>query len=282
MKYGLIVQGPLVSEGRTGETVLVPARDVGPEHIVRFNCLSVLQDYVSRFGKTMEICLVVWKEDFEHYQSEIERFGLMPFILVLEDKSKKIAPRRGLLPMNNKYRQFFSTLHGLKELLKRGCRVVVKVRSDQVVDVNQLIRDFEFYSQRRRRFILVSEFLLKKKDWLADFFFVGEAQLLERALSRYLEQEELFESVHHDIFYSFSRTMSPLAVRLAGSRVPILRRSALFWIWKKFPLASRSVSEAIEWRGKKVLSAALDGRLFREDLLVSETRVLWRALGKKA
>lgn len=265
-KYGVIIQGPLHSFGRTGRTANITAGKVKSKDVVTYLAIPNIINYFERFRDLVEIVCVVW-DDEECCDIDFLGECVGPEnIKIIKDETQFIPAREGLVSGNNKYRQFFSVLKGLEFLKGRAISHVIKVRSDQEVNIGKLIEDYENAEKHRDNFMLVPRLIRNAPDNLADFYFCGEINLFESLLKSYLKNEEIFSHVHTDIFYRWSRCLvgKPwFPYKLSGSS---LFEDYINKAWRQgFCPASRMVYSDLRWRGEKIVNLS-DESMFIEDL----------------
>ena len=258
-----------MSEGRSGSTGGIPHKELRASDIVNFDCMPVYGHYASSIPEDIEIVFVIWEDDWERAGDKFESMGLGSKVIVIRDTTRPVEARSGPIPLNNQNRQFFSTLEGVKELARRGCTHAIKVRSDQVVDVEQLRDDYMAACLRIRRPIMVAELLQRSLDWLPDFYFVAEVTLFERLCQNFLQSSVRNDSVHKHLFQTW------LAVVLGGlswlSRFEnrAIRRFLAVRAWLSFTPSSKRVLENLAWRGEPLDKTLLSGRVFLDDFLAA-------------
>jgi hypothetical protein len=259
---GIVIQGPLISTGRTGRTSNISFESVTCADIVSFDCVSLIVSLVERYGKQCQMVCVVWDEDPEERRQDLK--GRLPPGVVLEisDNTRPIAAKGDIIPGNNKYRQIRSSLAGFELLKARGCTHLGKIRSDQDIDLNALLHNYRSIMGAGR--VLVPRYLPKTPDVLADFYFIGQADLMIDLFKNYLEKPQLFTSVHEDLFYRWAEELigpRPWPLRLRGTP---LFDSYIRKVWTRFYPASRTVYADLVWRGEP-LQIKESASLFAED-----------------
>ncbi|TDR57245.1 hypothetical protein DFP85_10160 [Halomonas ventosae] len=265
-KYGLVIQGPLRSLGRSGSTANIALSNLDSEDVVNFFCIPTVVNYFEKFNNLEKIVCVVWddedKKDVELLQNIVGHEN----IKVIKDRTKPVLTSGGVVPGNNKYRQFYSTLKGLEFLKKEGVSHIIKVRSDQSLDINKLIEDFETVQKIRKDTVMVPRVVKNKADHLADFYFVSEIELFELLLKDFLENKEIFHHVHTDLFYCWAkRFLGQPYLPYFFSKTDLFKEYVLkAWNFGFCP-ASKKVYSSIVWRGENLAYSATDN-IFLEDI----------------
>ncbi|MFN2289503.1 MAG: hypothetical protein ABR578_14330 [Chromatocurvus sp.] len=279
---GIVIQGPLVSTGRTGRTAKVGFGNVTPDDIVSFDCFSLIASLFERYGKRYQMVCVVWDTDPEERRQALKKLLPPGAVLEISDDTRPIAAKGEVIPGNNKYRQIRSSLAGFEILRARGCAHLGKIRSDQDIDLDVLMGDYCAMMGSGK--VLVPRFVSRSPDVLADFYFMGQAELMINLFQKYLEKPEMFSSIHTDIFYSWAEEL------IGPAQWPLrLRGSPLFdgyvrSVWTRLCPASRTLYAGLIWRGEPIdMEANTD--LFAEDferqsesaLLVQRSVLRWLA-----
>lgn len=136
-KIGLVIQGPLMSIGRTGDKLRqTPEQLLAEGGIVEYDCRDNIQRIINEFGNLFdEIVVSTWDNEVKPGDS----WSGAKLVSVPDPGGIKQA---NSYKDNNKFRQFLSTLNGLKELDKSGIDVAVKIRTDIYLDLNRLVGDY--------------------------------------------------------------------------------------------------------------------------------------------
>jgi len=245
-KIGLVIQGPIYSSGRNFESSSTKV----------FKSIPYIENYFLESLKLgIEVVLMTW--DLED-TSELDSFSKDIY---------KLRYSRSLFPKfllndwsSNKYKQFFLTLKGIEVLENRKCTTIIKVRTDQKLDIQLLATHI------KKNPVCVIEKLLtlfgdiRQPDQWVDFVFAGETQFLKEVLQSYLSQKEIFPSVHKDFFYHmflrynqcpssfFTKFFFPYNSKaLSDKNLINISRN-----WRNsFSLMPKRVLEELEWRGSK-------------------------------
>jgi hypothetical protein len=133
IKIGVVIQGPLLSRGRTGATAHIPFFQVKQSDIVDYDCVANISNLFSRYKYDFDdfVCVTWDTEDTSELESKIGKQA----VLSINDITPFLPPKSSIITGNNKYRQFLSTLKGLERLAKNGCNYALKILTDQSLDL---------------------------------------------------------------------------------------------------------------------------------------------------
>jgi hypothetical protein len=116
---------------------------------------------------------------------------------------------------NSKYRQYFSTLAGVEYLKKMKCNYVIKIRSDNLVDLKNLI---EFVSgldkEEANKYFYCPLVNLDKPHMFYDFYSFSSLKKIEDFCNVMLFEKELTTNIHFDVFYRWTKHQMQLRRRL--------------------------------------------------------------------
>jgi hypothetical protein len=250
---GIVIQGPLVSRGRTGATSHIARHNVTEDDVVDFECIDNIAQLFEAFPNFGKMICVVWSSEpvdrIQRLQREIGENN----VLVIDDNTRAVRAKSGVLPANNKYRQFLSSLKGIQIIEGHGCKYALKIRSDQYLDLYDLAQDLLKISAIRREFMMVPRIAAgSKTDHLVDFYIGGKTLDLLRCFDHYLKSPQMYEHVHTDIFYHWASLMlgkTEYPPRLLGLK---LNPRYIQRAWNEFFCpASLAVFDSLLWRGEK-------------------------------
>lgn len=202
---GIVIQGPLVSRGRTGATSQIKRHNLTQDDVIDFDCIKNIAQLFKTFDGFGKIICVVWADDpadhIQRLQNKIGKDNSVTF----QDDSRAVKAKSGLVSGNNKYRQFLSSVKGIKVIEDLGLKFAIKVRSDQYLDLKRLAQDLLQIAAVRRQFMLVPKISSgSSTDHLADFSIGGRAADLRSYFDRYLTLPQMYEHIHTDIFYQWA------------------------------------------------------------------------------
>ena len=262
-RIGIVLQGPLISRGRTGSTAQVGFSKVTNEDVVDYNCIPLIKKMFDLYSKEYEIVCVIWDSEPDALKVELRRVVPEEAVVIIGDDTRYLPARGQVIPGNNKYRQIKSSLAGFEALSYRGCDYLAKVRSDQWVDIDLLVSDFMTHAEKK---LLVPRLIKKSPDYLVDFYFMGEKELVLRLFKAYLVAPEIFESVHNDLFYVWGNVLIGKPFLPLKFRKFSLHQRYIGKVWNNFTPGSRSLYENLIWRGERLKSGRRGENIFSEDL----------------
>ena len=135
MKIGLIIQGPLLSYGKTGKTMFyTPIQLVKNNNsMINYNCVENVQNLIKNSEKNFyKTLLVTWEDENNLYKD----FESDQVIALKEEKNfdGKAPFLSGPRKWNNFLKQAKTVYEGILELEKLGCDYIVKTRTDLELD----------------------------------------------------------------------------------------------------------------------------------------------------
>lgn len=202
MSIGLVIQGPLLSTGLSGETAGHGKTRVKSERFVEYNCVSNVSNQIEKASEIFDyIVLSTWKGSNKVIELK-DKFPLVD-VLELEDPlGGKTSPKKGGTTFkDSQARQFFSTLEGLNLLESKGCDYALKIRTDQFMDMKELIKSFNRFMSSNRMFF-VPYLRGDIPTIIPDFYMGGRTKDLQCLSDLLCSQTFRFHrNVHRDIFW---------------------------------------------------------------------------------
>lgn len=280
MKIGLVIQGPIISGGFTGQTH-GSGRTRAPKNLlVKFDSSNTINQNVAEGLQYFdEIVLSTWKNEISKLTLEVSSYVK---VLSLDDPTPTPAtlmkPIKGFRDFHtiNSVRQFYSTIEGLKYLSSKGVTHAIKIRTDQKIDIKLLYQEFiEFISHKDQKFFV--PFLVPKTPWIIPDFYIGgeisEFTNISKAMTN-----EIFKfhiNVHRDIFFKAIFLYSDFIRELPLKNFFMYRDEASFEIIKMIEYSekalwhpgTRKLYESVVWRGEKVKEGTNDKKFDKGQLL---------------
>lgn len=203
-KINLIIQGPILSCGKTG------AQD---GEIVKYDCrenISKIIEFNNEHEIFGSIVLCLWGNDpFREYD-----FGPITK-KIIPDEFEEIYYRRsdGRLTVNNKTRQWFSSAEGCRGLVSLGVgedEYVLKLRTDQFFDFSILLKFISSLGQSDQGKVFVPFFSNKTNTGkpkprihLSDYYMFGKLNILMEFFDTQLKGPEFTLIPHRDAFFKY-------------------------------------------------------------------------------
>ena len=166
VKIGLIIQGPIVSIGRSGKSYHTPGPQVKSKHITKYNCkeniIRIIDNYREIFD---QIILSTW--DDETISCDLEGVQI---IKMSKNKVPKVDDWKGnqnkYIKKNNMYFQFYSLKEACK-LIMDDITHIIKIRTDQYLDLKKIE---DFFKNDYQENTLVVPHLFKDNGKTPDFY----------------------------------------------------------------------------------------------------------------
>jgi len=202
LKSALIIQGPILSIGRTGESLHDARGGLGVDRIVKFDCSDNINQLIATYGNVFDIIVIsTWETE------NLEKITISKNVHVLQNRDmlKKLSPNSNQIGFqgNNKYRHFYTIQNALRYIKSYNVDIVVKVRSDNFVDASLLL-DCVKSDISKLWFPKTISFA----NYLEDFYIGGSVNNLRDLCDAMLSGRPLHKSDHLDIFYQYTKIKS--------------------------------------------------------------------------
>ncbi|MDO8470753.1 MAG: WavE lipopolysaccharide synthesis family protein [bacterium] len=212
-KFGLVIQGTLISSGRkTGKSAHMGWRKIPKEDWVEYDCRENIRTVIKEFGHLFEsVVISTWKNDVKPDDSFQGATLITSDDETLPKKYRK--DQKGQLIPDNRFRQMFSGLAGIEYLEKHsGVDMVVKIRTDQYIDLVSML-EFIKQAQALKRYtpdvIFVPSIMAEDKRYcILDFYFAGSLPIM-KAFHASLFEYDAFEfepSIHRELWLKYAYT----------------------------------------------------------------------------
>ena len=196
-KIGLVIQGPLLSIGRAGNNLhKSPGLLIKEGGVVEYDCRQNIQKIIDEFGSLFdEIIVSTWDKEVR----PTDGWKGAKLISVPDPGGIK---QTNSYKDNNKFRQFLSTLNGLKELEKSKIDVAVKIRTDQYLDLKLLLDSYHDKVENHPNPMAIGVTIAHPTTFLLhDLYFIADLQALKRFCEAILSYArfEFISSVHREM-----------------------------------------------------------------------------------
>ncbi|HEY4490287.1 MAG TPA: hypothetical protein VJC12_03505 [Candidatus Paceibacterota bacterium] len=196
-KIGLVIQGALMSIGRSGGKLHESPDQLRQKGgVVNFDCRENIKKIINTYGHLFDEIVV------SVFDNQLEPEDHFPGAKIVSGPDPGGVKQVGHYKDNNKARQFLSTLNGLKELEKSGIEYTIKARTDQYFNYDKLIKSFllgiEKVSNPETIFVTVMH---PPTYLLHDLYFAASTRALKKFCEAILayDQFEFISSVHRDM-----------------------------------------------------------------------------------
>src|SRR3989344_101059 len=191
-KIGLVIQGALLSVGRTGNKLHQTPEQLKKEGgVIEYDCRENIQKIIDDFGHLFDEIVV---SVFDNQLKDGDGWRGAKIVSASDPGGIK---QEGHYKDNNKARQFISTLNGILELEKNDIEYVVKTRTDIYLDLGKLVESYFAGDTKKIGVTIVHppNFLLH------DLYFVAELPKLKSFCEAILAYDrfEFISSVHREI-----------------------------------------------------------------------------------
>ena len=240
-KSALLIQGPILSNGKTGQHFGKGNIPIDDNY---FDTTDTINDTIRKYGEDFDLIIVsTW--DSENTTGILDHDSVR--ILKSEVPNRKNRNKRE----PNSYRQFYSVLKGLELANDFGCTFIVKIRTDTSIDASSILNLCKY----RPESIWVVPF--QQPNCISDFIIAGNLQNLKYLSKQFLRRRFLRRSIHFELFYSYVYFRGnvwskirfwncfPKNQYLTNSQARLIRNS-----WKRhFSAIPQSIWNDILWRG---------------------------------
>ncbi len=195
-KIGLVIQGPLLSIGRTGNKLHETPGQIIKDGLVYYDCRPNIERLIKEFGHLFSrIVVSTWDNEVK----EGDGWEGATLIHVPDPGGIK---QKNHYKDNNKFRQFLSTLNGLIELEKEGVDYAVKIRTDIYLDLRGLLDSFLADLAEHPNHRAVYATVTNPATYLLhDLYFAAELRVLKDFCEAILgfDRFEFIASVHREM-----------------------------------------------------------------------------------
>jgi len=210
-KVGLIIQGPLESFGKAGHRKFEGSSPV----LVRYDTRANIQKTINEFGSLFDTIVVsTWDSELK---SGDQWVGAT--VVSMPDPGGNWNGREGSWKAHNRNRQFIGIQNGLAWLEKNsGIEYVVRIRTDQYVDLKELLSSFEEHLQSTQGILgmMGVAFMRPGIFHVSDLYFASELKTMRMFLDAMLSHDryEFLVDVHRDMVlkYAYSSFRGALGV----------------------------------------------------------------------
>jgi len=195
-KIGLVIQGPLLSIGRTGDKMHESVEELKAQGgIVEYDCRDNIQKIVDEFGYLFEKIVV------STWDNEVKPSDSWHGVKLVSQPDPGGIKQTGHYKDNNKYRQFLSTLKGLKEFDGTGIEYAVKIRTDIHLDLKTLIDSFFLKTEGKESNVIGVTVTHSPTFLLHDLYFIARLDVLKDFCESILDFDrfEFISSVHREM-----------------------------------------------------------------------------------
>jgi hypothetical protein len=195
-KIGLVIQGALLSIGRTGDKLhQTPAELMKNGGVIEYDTRENVNKIIKEYGHLFDEIVV---SVFDNQLRPDEYFEGAKIVSAPDPGGIKQV---GHYKDNNKARQFLSTLNGLLELEKSGMDYAVKIRTDIHLDLTSMLGAFFEGIKDGNHSAIYATVTNPPTFLLHDLYFAAELKALKNFCEAILgyDRFEFISSVHRDM-----------------------------------------------------------------------------------
>ena len=269
MKIGLVIQGPIQGGGLTGATYGKGKTNAPSHKFKQYDSTEAILNNIAQSSKFDHVVISTWANEVTDGLNRLIEANTKCEIIKSIDPTPNPdihrKPVEGIpyLHQSNKVRMFHSTRKGLERLKSLGIEHAIKIRTDQILDMNLLYKEFLEFTHKNEKNIFIPS-LRENTPWIiSDFYFGGKIETLE-SICRFLENSSIafHKNIHNDFFfktyfvlhgmfeatylesYFINTNIDPISL----STDSIIRKS-IKKIWQP---GTRELYQSIIWRGEKI------------------------------
>ena len=263
-KVGLIIQGPLISFGKSGRTAtrqpFLSSEGIEEDGLIRYDCRSNIQKIINDFGKLFTAVVISTWDNELRSGDEWKGAAVVP----TPDPGGVTYGLPYTNALNNRNREFIGIRHGLAWLKEHSdAEYVVRIRTDQYMDLRALLDSFGRHLRETRYVpgMICVSFMRPSLFHISHFYFAAELHAMDRFLNAQLDHAmyEFIVDVHRDMIlkYAYSSFRDILHVP-DWAYFPRLPRLGInkktktvfsFMLHNVFVPLSRTTWHSVVWRG---------------------------------
>lgn len=266
-----------MSFGRGGDKAHIRLKELGEDGLVRFDCRQNIQKIIDDFGALFNTIVVsTWDNEV------LENDGWRGVHLVAKPDPGGLK-REGTVQYaykhNNKFRQFVGIQNGLLALEEiANVEYVVKIRTDQYVDLKQLIESFlqDVESSKLNKKKVYAPVVHPATFLLHDHYFAATPRTMRDFCEAVLafDMFEFIDSVHREMVlkHAFVNYREDIGVP-AWAYFPISPANGVsaptkeifrYMFSHAFASLSPGVLESASWRGSKFSDEYVESKLIAQ------------------
>jgi|SaaInlStandDraft_4_1057021.scaffolds.fasta_scaffold21807_2 hypothetical protein len=257
-KFGLLIQGPLFSAGRSGQIGTAVAKNNNSK-IIEYDCRSNIDNIISVYKHLFdEIVISTWSDDqYSDYDPEgALRVNVKDITPKIYERSivRKLG-KEHVHSSNNIFRQFYGSYKGM-QCFSNSIDYVLKIRTDISVDLESMV---DTLIESEVDDTVYIPYKIPEKMFIPDFYFAGKREILEDFFYSMFKDWRLFtNNVHKDIFlkYAYVKYFNEIGVSSEAYKSeffgsPDSRIIFVYMINKVFKSFDKSIYKDMYWRGSR-------------------------------
>ena len=182
MKFSLLIQGPILSIGKTNINLKVGETN---DKFINFESENYIYENIKRYGSLFDkIIISTWSSENIYKLKELIKTFENVKIVQFDDiykgiYQKKFNNSKLIININNKLKMFNGINNSLTHFDSN--EVIIRIRTDQKVDLNKVICELKKIK------IPINFFYhtLPYRDYFQDFYFAANKRLMQKILGYY-------------------------------------------------------------------------------------------------
>lgn len=274
-KLALVIQGPITSIGLTGNYFNQLLSTEQRNAKIVYNCYeNVIEMAKNGMDYFDTVLIVTWSGELS--ESQCENLP-SPYIMLkkpIEHATMSRRTNKESTYFGSKNLQLAALQFALESESLSACDYFIKVRSDQQLNVSQLLGAMaNFIKHENDSRIMVPYLNMIHPDKFADFYFGANIDFMKRMLDHLQDNGEILPDFHRDMFYrlweaSLNRKLSVEEMDTIETEESVLK----FEQFRRISVVSKSLFlpagkdlwNTLSWRGVALKNQNLRGLAFEE------------------
>lgn len=251
MRFGLLIQGPIISTGKHGKSITLQASQVKDEHIVSHDSKVTIGHILNNYRHLFTEILVSTWDDYENGDYNLDGVN----IVKLKENNLNLPKRKGFhnaVRSNNMLRQFYGISKGLNTF-KNRVDFIIRVRTDQFLNLELLVQFIIEYNCSGK---IIIPYIIRGRDFVPDFYFAGEFDLLKDFFNVLNDPTDIISFSPHEqivLKYAKEKYFDKIGVDKKWYTKPRANETSKIFNYmlnNVFCPAPKEVYESVIWRGE--------------------------------
>lgn len=266
--YSLLIQGPILSVGRTGKTSFY--KEITKDSIINYECENHLVSLINEFHHLFHTIFIITWSDEKINESKFSGFKNCK-IIKLQDLAPQLKIGNRNLPtdFNNKYKQFYALSKAIDFVETEN---VIKIRTDQYIDLKKLLEEHALAAEKdtSNKDKIFIPFVSNSNFLVSDFYFASTKKTFHSFVNAMIWNNylEFNSSIHIDLSLKYAyvnfRHEIPIPIRTYfvnsfsknNNRDKVILTN--FLSNTVYKLLSEEVYKTVIWRGDPIASIPSD------------------------
>tara|TARA_B100000161_G_scaffold260320_1_gene227186 strand:- start:59 stop:1033 length:975 start_codon:yes stop_codon:yes gene_type:complete len=258
-KIGLLIQGPLLSIGRSGKSESLDRRGINSKNIISYDTRKSLDIILKKYSHLFDqIVISTWNDEtYEYKKEKVEVYKFNKSKVPKLPRLKSISNFH--LSQNNMLNQYYGSFLGIKKF-RSDIKFIIKTRTDLIVNL-QKIYDFMKFNYEDNTILIPK--INNKGAYLEDYYFAGSKKIIKSFFESVTQKDNdgvrvYSESAHKNPLLKFAyfkaRTKFPFKEKYFkkyghGSLEQYFILSYIFYSYfRPLPI---DIAKNVVWRGSK-------------------------------